>query len=109
MAGRPLLVVAPNGAPVSAEGASKQRATQGRYGRPPVARGLSEETERCGEVLLTKRRAACLTQKELAEKADVSGNWVSKLERGAARMKPEMAAKLAPHLNCEAEDLLPSD
>lgn len=54
------------------------------------------------------RIARGITQHALADKAGVSQQLLSKLEKGKIRMTPERAQTFAALLGCRALDLLPS-
>lgn len=59
-----------------------------------------------GKRLKELREAADLTQKKLAQKADVNENTITRLEKGKHQMLPETARKLAPILKVDAATLL---
>lgn len=56
--------------------------------------------------LRLKRRAAGLSQEELADRADIDRTYVSALERGVYSATIDMVDKLAKVLGVEAADLL---
>jgi transcriptional regulator with XRE-family HTH domain len=56
--------------------------------------------------LRLKRRAAGLSQEELADRADIDRTYISALERGAYSATIDMVDKLAKVLGVEAADLL---
>lgn len=56
--------------------------------------------------LRLKRRAAGLSQEELADRADIDRTYVSALERGVYSATIDMVDKLAGVLGVEAADLL---
>jgi len=55
-----------------------------------------------------KRLELALTQHELAVRAGISSQALSKLERGLAQARPSTLAKLAKALKCKPIDLLGS-
>lgn len=57
------------------------------------------------EALIDERARCGLTQKELADKAGVSVNIISRYERGAVSPRPRTAFKLAEVLGLERKDL----
>lgn len=63
-------------------------------------------------VLSERRKAAGLTQAELAERAGTLNTLIGKYEQGAAKaenMTLGVAARIAEALGCHAEDLLDKD
>jgi transcriptional regulator with XRE-family HTH domain len=52
------------------------------------------------------RRAAGLTQEELAERVGTTGNSISRLERGETRLNTEWMERLSKALGCEPRDLI---
>ena len=56
--------------------------------------------------LRLRRRAAGLSQEELAHRAEIDRTYVSALERGVYSATIDMADKLAKALGVEAADLL---
>ncbi len=56
--------------------------------------------------LLMRRKAAGLTQKQLANIVDVSSKSISLYETGAVFPRRDILDKLAAALNCEPKDLI---
>ena len=51
------------------------------------------------------RKAACLTQQELSESAEVSRKSINAIENGVYVPSTVLALKIAKTLNCSVEDL----
>jgi len=60
-----------------------------------------------GTVLREKRRVACLSQRQLAERAGLDFSYISKLENGRlAAPAADTVVRLAEILGCPSEELL---
>jgi transcriptional regulator with XRE-family HTH domain len=59
-----------------------------------------------GENVLTHRETAGLTQKNLAERAGLSANYVSQIERGTANPRLLVMERLAKALDASVAELL---
>ena len=59
--------------------------------------------------LLWRRRAAGLSVRDLAEKAQVAVGTVSSLERGMYSAEAATLAKLAAALGCKITDIMPDE
>ena len=57
-----------------------------------------------GKIIKQFRRKNNLTQEELAEKIDISKNYLSKVERGLSRLNAESFLKIAEVLSFTFED-----
>lgn len=57
--------------------------------------------------LRLRRITSGLTQAELAHRAQVSQQLLSKIEQGARTLRPDMAQTLAKALGCRPAELLP--
>ena len=58
-----------------------------------------------GEAVRTKRKKARLSQEQLAEKADLTRNYIGDIERAEKKITLETLAKLAKALKCRVRDL----
>lgn len=58
-----------------------------------------------GEAIRTKRKKARLSQEQLAEKADLTRNYVGNIERAEKKISLETLAKVAKALKCRVRDL----
>ncbi len=59
-----------------------------------------------GEVIRAKRKKARLSQEELAEKADLTRNYVGNIERAEKKISLETLAKVAKALGVRVRDLV---
>jgi transcriptional regulator with XRE-family HTH domain len=59
-----------------------------------------------GETLRSKREEAGLTQEKLAEKADLSTVFISRIERGKESPSVDSLVKIARALNVRVHDLV---
>jgi len=59
-----------------------------------------------GKILRQKRKAAGLTQEQLAHDADVQRNYVSLIERGVHHPTIAVVFKLAQALHCMPSELI---
>lgn len=57
-----------------------------------------------GKIIQTLRKDRKLTQEELAEKIDISKNYLSKVERGISKLNIETFLKMADVLSFTLED-----
>ena len=62
-----------------------------------------------GRRIMERRRKLGLTQEALAEKGDVTAQFVSYAEAGKRAMRPENLLKIAAALGVSADDLLTGD
>ena len=58
-----------------------------------------------GETVRAKRKKARLSQEQLAEKADLTRNYIGDIERAEKKITLETLAKLAKALKCRVRDL----
>jgi len=58
-----------------------------------------------GEAVRAKRKKARLSQEQLAEKADLTRNYIGDIERAEKKITLETLAKLAKALKCRVRDL----
>lgn len=68
---------------------------------------MNETTKKIGKKLKELRLDKGLTQAELAEKADMNGNYYAKIERGEVKPAPEAYEKIAKALKVTAADIFP--
>jgi len=59
-----------------------------------------------GEAIRAKRKKAALSQEKLAEKADLSTVFISRVERGKESPSVDSLVKIARALNVRTRDLL---
>ena len=59
-----------------------------------------------GEAVRVERKKACLSQEELAEKADFTRNYIGDIERGEKKATVEALARIAKALKCRVRDLV---
>lgn len=60
-----------------------------------------------GNIIREKRESMGLTQELLAEKSDLTTNYIGSIERGQRNVGLEVVYKLAYALNTDPRDLLP--
>lgn len=60
-----------------------------------------------GKIIRTKREDMSMTQESLAEKADLTTNYIGSIERGERNVGLEVIYKLATALNTHPKNLLP--
>lgn len=60
-----------------------------------------------GNIIRSKREAMSMTQELLAEKSDLTTNYVGSIERGERNVGLEVIYKLAEALNVHPKGLLP--
>jgi transcriptional regulator with XRE-family HTH domain len=65
--------------------------------------------KRIGTRIAERRRAANLTQAELAERIDVATETISRVERGATVPSVASLGRIAAALGCEVYELMVSD
>jgi transcriptional regulator with XRE-family HTH domain len=58
-----------------------------------------------GEAVRAKRKKSRLSQEQLAEKADLTRNYIGDIERADKKITLETLAKLAKALKCRVRDL----
>jgi transcriptional regulator with XRE-family HTH domain len=58
-----------------------------------------------GEAVRAKRKKARLSQEQLAEKADLTRNYIGDVERAEKKITLETLAKLAKALKCRVREL----
>jgi transcriptional regulator with XRE-family HTH domain len=58
-----------------------------------------------GEAVRVRRKKARLSQEQLAEKADLTRNYIGDIERAEKKITLETLAKLAKALRCRVRDL----
>jgi transcriptional regulator with XRE-family HTH domain len=58
-----------------------------------------------GEAVRVRRKKARLSQEQLAEKADLTRNYIGDIERAEKKITLETLAKLAKALKCRVRDL----
>jgi transcriptional regulator with XRE-family HTH domain len=58
-----------------------------------------------GEAVRVKRKKARLSQEQLAEKADLTRNYIGDIERAEKKITLETLAKLAKALKCRVREL----
>jgi transcriptional regulator with XRE-family HTH domain len=58
-----------------------------------------------GETVRAKRKKARLSQEQLAEKADLTRNYIGDIERAEKKITLETLAKIAKALKCRVRDL----
>jgi transcriptional regulator with XRE-family HTH domain len=58
-----------------------------------------------GEAVRVRRKKAGLSQEQLAEKADLTRNYIGDIERAEKKITLETLAKLAKALKCRVRDL----
>jgi transcriptional regulator with XRE-family HTH domain len=58
-----------------------------------------------GETVRAKRKKFRLSQEQLAEKADLTRNYIGDIERAEKKITLETLAKLAKALKCRVRDL----
>jgi transcriptional regulator with XRE-family HTH domain len=58
-----------------------------------------------GETIRARRRKAHLSQEQLAEKADLTRNYIGDIERAEKKITLETLAKIAKALKCRVRDL----
>ncbi len=63
--------------------------------------------EKIGIKIKEAREKKKLTQEEIAQKADMSGNYYAKIERGLIGTAPEKLYKIFKALGVEASDIFP--
>lgn len=71
----------------------------------PVSKGEEEFREAFGKAVRAAREAAGLTQRQLAERADVADKYLSRVEVGAALPSVFVASKLARALGLPLDTL----
>jgi transcriptional regulator with XRE-family HTH domain len=78
---------------------------------PPRTKKIrhDEIVERFGAKLREFRLARGMSQGELASQADVTTNYISRLEKGGAAPGIDLVARLAGALGIQIVDLLPTD
>jgi transcriptional regulator with XRE-family HTH domain len=59
-----------------------------------------------GEAVRAKRKKARLSQERLAEKADLTRNYIGNIERAENKVTLEALAKVAKALKCRVRDLV---
>ena len=59
-----------------------------------------------GEAVRTARQKAGLSQEGLAERADLTRNYIGDIERAEKKVTLEALAKIAKALKCRVRDLL---
>jgi transcriptional regulator with XRE-family HTH domain len=59
-----------------------------------------------GEAIRTGRKRAGLSQEELAEKVNVTRNYIGMIERAEKKITLETLAKIAKALKCRVRDLV---
>lgn len=59
-----------------------------------------------GEAVRAERRKARLSQERLAEKADLTRNYIGDIERAEKKVTLEALAKIAKALKCRVRDLV---
>jgi transcriptional regulator with XRE-family HTH domain len=59
-----------------------------------------------GEAVRDRRKKACLSQEQLAEKADLTRNYIGDIERAEKKITLETLAKIAKALKCRVRDLI---
>lgn len=70
---------------------------------------MRTRTELDRQRLRRRRIEAGLNQTQLAQRAGISKQLVSMVEKGTANFSPENLGKVARALGCEIADLLPSE
>ena len=58
-----------------------------------------------GEAVRARRKKARLSQEQLAEKADLTRNYIGDIERAEKKITLETLAKIAKALKCRVRDL----
>lgn len=58
-----------------------------------------------GEAVRVKRKKAHLSQEQLAEKADLTRNYIGDIERAEKKITLETLAKIAKALKCRVREL----
>jgi len=58
-----------------------------------------------GETVRARRKKARLSQEQLAEKADLTRNYIGDIERAEKKITLETLAKIAKALRCRVRDL----
>ncbi len=58
-----------------------------------------------GEAVRARRKKARLSQEQLAEKADLTRNYIGDIERAEKKITLETLAKIASVLKCRVRDL----
>ena len=58
-----------------------------------------------GEAIRARRKKARLSQEQLAEKADLTRNYIGDIERAEKKITLETLAKIAKALKCRVRDL----
>lgn len=58
-----------------------------------------------GEAVRARRKTARLSQEQLAEKADLTRNYIGDIERAEKKITLETLAKLAKALKCRVREL----
>ena len=58
-----------------------------------------------GETVRIRRKKARLSQEQLAEKADLTRNYIGDIERAEKKVTLETLAKIAKALKCRVRDL----
>jgi transcriptional regulator with XRE-family HTH domain len=58
-----------------------------------------------GEAVRARRKKAHLSQEQLAEKADLTRNYIGDIERAEKKITLETLAKIASVLKCRVRDL----
>ena len=59
-----------------------------------------------GETIRAERLKAGLSQEQLAEKADLTRNYIGDIERAEKKITLETLAKIAKALKCRVRDLI---
>jgi transcriptional regulator with XRE-family HTH domain len=59
-----------------------------------------------GETVRAARKKARLSQEQLAEKADLTRNYIGDIERAEKKVTVEALAKIAKALKCRVRDLV---
>jgi transcriptional regulator with XRE-family HTH domain len=59
-----------------------------------------------GDAVRAARKKARLSQEELAEKADLTRNYIGDIERAEKKATVEALAKIAKALKCRVRDLV---
>lgn len=70
-----------------------------------VVEGIKDENLSPGQILALARNRARLSQKDLAELADVSVNAIIKFEKGYTKPRPRTLMALAEHVGLSWETL----
>lgn len=68
---------------------------------------MSKISASVGEKIRQKRRAAKMSQDNLALYADIDRSYLGRIERGETNLTVSMLYRIAAVLHCDAKDLLP--